>query len=153
MAVSSLTPTSGWGPSELFLQNADGTFAPLGEADITAGELQLSENDSPRWWTDGDGPGPVEFTCELKGRPVNLQQVFDQEMLRQITDFIRAFRRIGYRGRFHIELRKREYLLLRGASRRLCAMNPTRYVRSVIPSAPAKLFRVMLPSGSWVWCK
>lgn len=153
MAVSSLTPTFGWGPSELFLQNADGTFAPLGEADISSVELQLSQDGPPKWWTDESKHETIEFNCEFNGRPVDLLRLFDQHRLQQITDFIRAFRRLGYRGRFHIELLEPEYRLIRDAARRLCAMNPTRYIRSVVPSAPAKLFRVRLPSGYWVWRK
>lgn len=148
-----MTPKSNLsGPSKVFLQKEDGSFVPFGET--TSQSIcgsQHPEAETAKWWTSATEPIEFSFTCDAATR-AGIQRMMDESVLSNLASVIRGFRRQGYRSsRYHFELREQEYKVLRGASRRLCGMNPTRYIRSVIPSAPVKLFRVLRPSGSWVW--
>lgn len=141
-----------FGPSEVFLQKGDGSFVPLGKTDQAICASPLAEGETAKWWTSATEPMEFSVTCDATSR-AGLQRMMDETALESIVSVIRAFRRHGYRSRYYFELPAPEYRMLRAASRRLWSMNPTRYIRSVVPSAPAKLFRVRLPSGSWVWRK
>lgn len=142
-----------YGLGELAIQNPDGTFTPIGEADISLVELQPCETE-PQIWSSDMKENSYEFTFEIPGPlPIDLQKIFGRLMLYDVIRLIRAFRRKGYRGGFHIELREQEWLQLRHASRLLGGMNPTRYIRSILPTAPARLFLVRLRSGYLVWRK